>query len=490
MKRQLYLWHRWLGIVLCLPIALWLVSGIVMLFIGYPRLLQSEQLARLPVLNADQCCVAPAQALAAGGLTMAPTSLRLSSVGGEPRYLLTFAGQPEVAVDARTGERIKTVDKSEAEASALAFAQGARIHYVGLTQGDMWSSARALDVERPMHLVRIDDDAGRQLYLSRHSGRVLLDVTANERLWNWLGAWLHWLYFIHDVPWWAEIVIYLSLAGTVVVLLGQVVGLLRWRFSRPYRHGSHSPYRQGFMRWHHIGGLLFGVMLLTWIFSGMMSMRPWKLLDNQSQLSAVDYQGGTLAELASPWPMSRILQQIQASGLKPVELEWRMVAGDAYLTAYDGAGQSRVLAMKAPSTVMRQLPEALLIQAAQRMLPDQPVHATRLAHYDFYYFARGDNSMYSNMSRRLPMLRIAFDDPARTWLQIDPYSGAIVDTLDARRRLARWIFNLLHSWDWLPLLQRAWLREPMMIAFSLGGLVISVSGMVIGWRRLRSARPS
>ena len=31
------------------------------------------------------------------------------------------------------------------------------------------------------------------------------------------------------------------------------------------------------MRWHHLSGLLFAVVTITWIFSGLMSMNPWKL---------------------------------------------------------------------------------------------------------------------------------------------------------------------------------------------------------------------
>lgn len=31
MKRYLYLWHRWLGIVACLFMARWFVSGVAML---------------------------------------------------------------------------------------------------------------------------------------------------------------------------------------------------------------------------------------------------------------------------------------------------------------------------------------------------------------------------------------------------------------------------------------------------------------------------
>ncbi len=53
MKRYLYLWHRWLGIVACLFMALWFISGVVMLYVGYPKLTPAEHLAHLPVLQLE-----------------------------------------------------------------------------------------------------------------------------------------------------------------------------------------------------------------------------------------------------------------------------------------------------------------------------------------------------------------------------------------------------------------------------------------------------
>jgi len=485
MKRQLYLWHRWLGIALCIPMVLWLISGIVMLFIGYPRLLFSEQLAGLPVLDAKHCCIEPTQAMMAANPSLSPTNLRLTSIAGQPHYLLTYPGQAEIAVDARSGDVINQTSEQQALASASTFGQGAAAKYIGLVHQDAWSMARALDAERPFHVVYIHDDAQRRLYLSHTNGRVLLDVTKQERIWNWLGAWLHWFYIIRDVPWWAEIIIYLSLAGSVVAILGQVIGIMRWRFAQPYRSGSHSPYSQGFMRWHHIAGLIFGALLIAWIFSGMMSMRPWKLTDSRSTLVQADYQAGALFNMSSPWPMQCIVQHLLNTGLPVKEIEWHMINGQAYLTAYASTTQSLTLAMAQPGHAMQRLPTATLAQAAQAILPDKPIHLESVKAYDFYYFARAENSMYSNHARRLPMLRVRFDDAAHTWLHVDPYSGAIIEQLDERRRLGRWLFNLLHSWDWLPLLERPWLREPFMIIFSLGAIVISASGIVIGWRRLR-----
>jgi len=85
-------------------------------------------------------------------------------------------------------------------------------------------------------------------------------------------------------------------------------------------------------------------------------------------------------------------------------------------------------------------------------------------------------------------MRLRFDDPEQTWIYLDPASGEMVARHDQRQRLGRWLFNLLHSWDVQPLLERPRLREALIIAFSLGGLIICLSGTVLGWRRLQRQR--
>ena len=53
LKRWWYVTHRWLGIALCLLFAMWFVSGVVMMYVGYPKLTVHERLAHLPPLQAD-----------------------------------------------------------------------------------------------------------------------------------------------------------------------------------------------------------------------------------------------------------------------------------------------------------------------------------------------------------------------------------------------------------------------------------------------------
>ncbi|MDF8361750.1 PepSY domain-containing protein, partial [Achromobacter anxifer] len=58
-KRWLYLIHRWAGIVLCLFFAMWFISGMVMMYVGYPKLTPQERLAHLPPLDAAAIAVTP-----------------------------------------------------------------------------------------------------------------------------------------------------------------------------------------------------------------------------------------------------------------------------------------------------------------------------------------------------------------------------------------------------------------------------------------------
>lgn len=486
MKRYLYLWHRWLGIVAGLFMALWFISGVVMLYVGYPKLTPREHLAHLPVLAAPGCCVELAQVLSAAGSDPAPLSIRLTSVAGAPTYILVYPGPRKVAIDARSGQRRAATDAPQALAAARQFAPEAPAENLGWGEQDAWSLSRALDVDRPLWRVQVADAEERWLYVSGQTGEVVRDATARERAWNWLGAWLHWLYPLRGIGIdgaWSNLVIYLSLAATLMTALGLLLGVMRWRFRRPYRSGARTPY-QGAARWHHVGGLLFGVLALTWIFSGLMSMNPWQLFSSARPLSVAAYQGGDLKAAAFPLSAAEGLMLFRQDGLDARELEWRLIGGQGYLIGYDGAGRTRVLSM-VDRQVQRQFDPHTLQDAAWAIRPQAPLQVQTLQAYDFYYYGREAHSMLGHLEQRLPALRVRFDDPAQTWLHLDLYTGAIVAQLDQPRRASRWLFALLHSWDYWPLLAARPLWDVWMIVLSLGGLLISVTGVVLGWRRLR-----
>ncbi len=490
MKRTLYLVHRWLGIVLCLFMAMWFFSGVVMMYVGYPKLTPSERLAALPVLDGTHCCTSLPDILAAAGRTEPPTAVRLTSVAGRPRAIVSYGRTGLVAVDAVDGRRVQDVPANDALASARAFMPGVNAHHEALLEEDAWTHSKGLDAMRPLHRIQMDDPQSTVLYVSARTGEVVRDASGTERAWNWVGAWIHWLYpFRGGVVdrYWVDIVVYTSIVATVLSILGVLVGVWRWRFSGRFRSGSHSPYREPWMRWHHLLGLVFGTMTVTFIFSGLMSMNPFKVLDSgaprleQRRPAADRWQASHF--LLSP---GQALARLESAGFAPREVEWRVVQGRGYFLAWDGLGRSRLLEAEAGGgqpfesfsmAQMRAMGEALYPGA-------RVTEETVLKSYDTYYYSREPHTMGGGV-KHLPVLRLKFDDPHATWLHLDPSTGAVLNQLDNHRRAGRWLFAFLHSWDWLPLLERRPLWDVWMIALSLGGFIISVSGTVLGWRRLR-----
>lgn len=496
LKRLLFLVHRWLGVVLCAFFAMWFVSGVVMMYVGYPKLTTAERLRHLPELAADATLLPPRQALSAAGVSEPLKELRLAvASAGQAVYFAVPAGaghatghkaapgSAAVAVDARTGKRIPPTDEARAMASAAAYAGSATgLRYLGALDEDAFTHSRSLDAHRPLHRVQLDDADATLLYISGRTGEVVRDAPRTERLWNYAGAWIHWLYpFRGNVfdRYWTDIVNWLSIAGIVVAVTGTIVGIQRWRFSHAYRSGSRSPY-QGFMRWHHIGGLLFAAITITWVFSGLMSMNPWKIFDSGAPpLRAEALEGGPL-RLSALDAAPGVLLSAAGGGVR--ELRWSRSLDKTVVLAQAASGKPLLLDSQSAQPLT--IDAAALRAAVARLLP-QPVKSSEVLNaYDLYYYSRDEHTMTGGATKPLPVWRVAFADAHETWVYIDPHTGAVAGRSDSGKRWSRWLFAMLHSWDWLPLLERRPLWDLVLIALSLGGAVLSATGVVIGWRRL------
>ncbi|MBB1602873.1 PepSY domain-containing protein [Variovorax sp. UMC13] len=484
-KRWLFLVHRWLGIVACAFFAMWFVSGVVMMYVGYPKLTAEERLQHLPPLDASAPLMGPRQALDAAGLQGPLQSLRLAAASGGRAVYLAVPAQKRasVVIDAQTGAVLREVDPARVLASARAYAgPGVALHADGTIDEDAFSHSRGLDAHRPLHRVQLDDPAATRLYISGTTGEVVRDAPRAERLWNYVGAWMHWLYpFRGNVfdPYWADIVNWLSILGIVATLAGTVVGVMRWRFAGRYKSGSRSPYRGFMMRWHHITGLLFALVTLTWIFSGLMSMNPWRIFDSGAPALRVAAMNGGPLLIGERDAAPAVL--LAAAGREVRELQWERVDGRTLVLARGAAGRPLLLSSGGERTT---IDETALKAAVARLLPDAVARIEVLRAYDLHYYARDAHTMMGGTEKPLPVWRVVFDDANKTWVHVDPSTGAVLGRSDRTRRASRWLFAMLHSWDWLPLLERRPLWDIVLVLLSLGGAALSLTGVVIGWRRL------
>lgn len=511
-KRWLFLIHRWVGVLLCAFFAMWFLSGMVMMYVGYPKLTQAERLAHLPPLHSatqgPERLLEPAQALQRAGIDGPLSDLRLAMAsGGRAVYLVAPATQGRAAarrprklpattvIDATTGTVLQRVNMQHAVASASAFAQDAQtaIQHLGTVDEDAFTHSRALDVHRPLHRLHLGDPAGTIVYISGKTGEVVRDATLQERAWNYAGAWIHWLYpFRGNVfnDYWTDIVNWLSIAGIVLTVTGTVVGVMRWRFAGHYKTGSRTPYRSFMMRWHHVFGLVFALITFTWIFSGLMSMNPWKIFDSGAAPLRTEAMNG--GPLVLPAQAASVQALLSAAPPDTRELRWMRAVGHTVVLALSPTGAPVLLG--ATTAQPHTFAPGAVQQAAALLLPYPVAHTDMLRNYDLYFYDRAPHTMTGAGDKPLPVLRVVFDDPDATWVHVDPHTGAVLGRTDSHRRTSRWLFAMLHSWDWLPLLERRPLWDSVLILLSLGGTVMSVTGVVIGWRRLgiklRQPRPA
>ena len=508
-KRLLYLFHRWAGIVLCLMLALWFFSGFFMMYVDFPTQLRAERLMGEAPLDAAAVRLSPAEA--AAGLTAAdfrivgtpsrneerteapetPLAFRdvsLSSYLGRPAYTFTpdNGAQPR-SVLADTGEVVRDIDARLTVQAATDFAlrsglirpdEASRLRHRDVVQTDQWSVSSALNAHRPLHVIELGDEHSTVLYVSSRTGQVVRDTNARERTLNYLGSVTHWIYptVLRKYPdAWEWVVDILSAVAAVMAIAGLWIAILRWRFKR--RPGqSRIPYR-GLMRWHYITGAIFGVIVVTWAFSGLLSLNPGNFNPSRTPTAAQKqvFSGAPLPLEAYPIPAADSLPTDVR------ELKLTQYRGQPLWLATLGDGDTRQVPV-VPGANFDAPDVALLMKLAPGLMPGTAVaRQAVMTRYDDYYYSRHPE----RGEKPLPVLRVEFGDADRTWFHIDPATGQLLERSTSTNRVFRWLYNGLHSLDIRWLWERRPLWDIVMIVLCGGGFALSVIGVIAGVRRLR-----
>ncbi|MGY4343863.1 hypothetical protein ACVWXM_000327 [Bradyrhizobium sp. GM7.3] len=71
------------------------------------------------------------------------------------------------------------------------------------------------------------------------------------------------------------------------------------------------------------------------------------------------------------------------------------------------------------------------------------------------------------------------------WFDIDGADGNLLQRLDPSRRAYRWFYGALHTLDFPVLVAHPLLRDGLVVGLCSLGFLFSITGIIIGWRRLR-----
>lgn len=469
--------HRWLGIALCLLFSMWFASGAILIYVPFPSLSQSERLKQAGNVDVSRITVSPAEAIAGTAIDTLDR-VRLIARGSRPLYVLHPRGKPVVAVwadDGRSGA-LQTQDAALKVASRFSTAPIDRID--GPLAYDQWIVHNAFDSRRPFFRAHANDDAGTIIYVSQRSGEVLQRTRRSERAWNYAGAVVHWIYpTVLRRHWaaWDQVVWWLSLFGMLLAVIGIWLGIDRARIALRSRTGKISLYR-GWMRWHHVLGLCAGLFVLSWIFSGWLSMDHGRLfmLPDPTEEQVDRFRGISLAKAAENIDVG-VIQSLGSFQ----ELEINAVAGSGVLVARSGSEQRTYSMSSSGKSVAPELPMSLVLAAVQNAWPEFGVISSGQT---------GAGDVYSQLREsKLPAdtLRVQLNDVGETWVHIDPFSGEILMVMDRGRRLYRWLFNGLHSLDFPGLVNRRPLWDVVIVSLMALGFTFSLTGAIVGIKHLR-----
>ncbi len=246
--RFIYQCHKWFGIPLALMFIMWYCSGIVMLYHDFPRLKPSNR----PVENVDRSELAALW-------DELPDTLR--------NCRITFSGDRLQIMSG--GETFGAYSPDLNSLQSIAKSFGTTIQSVDTLQDiDKWTPFNSLTVHLPIYKITGEDDSF--TYVSSKTGEVVQHNTLSGRRWAWFGALPHYVYITpirRDVDLWRKVVIWMSGVSTISVIFGLVIAI---RFLIKRR--KLKIFKQRSWQWHYSWGLFFGIFMLSFIFSGMMSL--------------------------------------------------------------------------------------------------------------------------------------------------------------------------------------------------------------------------
>jgi hypothetical protein len=510
-RRAVILSHRYLGIALGLLVIMWFATGITMMYWGgMPRVTPEQRLDRLDPVDFARVQLTPAQAAERAGLD---SSSRVTLVTLLDRPAYRFGSRSSTVVFADSGEVLDELSLEQAQDVAASFTRtpASNVHYVRtLHDVDQWT----LQSRLPLQKFRVDDDAGTEVYVQPQTGDVAMMTTRSSRGWAWVSTIPHWMYFTGlrtNQPLWYRLVVWTSALACVLAVLGLILGVTQVR--RGFRRKAEAapvgrlsaaiPY-SGAMRWHYVSGVVFGVFTLTFAFSGLVSMEPWAWTNAPGLELPRDVLTGGPVDL-SRFKAHPPAEWDEILGNRPAkEVEFVRMLDEPYYIVRRSAVErdeddrerlhqpypirhARIeddrLLISADTFIIRRglFDQAALVERIEAGAPEaRVVEAQMLSEYDAYYYSRVGQVP-------LPAVRIKFDDPAETWVYVDPSLSQVVTAINRWGRVERWVYHGLHSLD-LPYLytsRPSW--DIVMIVLSLGGLASSGLGFMLGLRRMRRA---
>ncbi len=469
--------HRITGSLLSIMFVIWFLSGIVLIFQGFPHASRKDRFMHLKTFQPQQFDSLKAPLPTFKG----KTALELSF--GKPVYRVSGGRKAQDIFDAQTLQPITSFSQAQAESLATDFAKSSIKEVTIQNDLSQWIPWSYYEPILPFYKCTMNDKEHSVLYISKKTGTIVQRTTLKKRIAAWFGAIPHWIYLVQlrrHVDAWSWVIILLASIGIVVSISGIVVGIYRKK-----KKGI-TPYKKFWFKWHHWFGYFFGIFVFTFILSGLFSMISipnWMVGVNGDKTVSIRWNQNPKIDASKNITPREIVAALEKKE-EIRKIEWQTIFDTpTYFIYYNDYQRAEVYHLKNNQVVKapRFTLEAIQ-QKANALFPKLDPQVTVQKGYDSYY--RGSAMYYLPT----PAYKIEFNDERKTWLYINPDTGKRVGRYTKNSRLGRWLYSALHNFSFPFLRGHNTLRIVLLIIVSIFGLIISVSGLVLSKRFFKPKR--
>lgn len=478
LKKNFYIWHRYLGIVTCAVVFAWSLSGALHPLMSWFQPRPAKMMIDRPPLRPGDFGVSPEQALMLNRIGTYEDFNVVSFDEGTYYQVRTGPDRELLYFDTRDGVALAGGDEKYAVWLARNYLQdfSSPVSAVSVVS-DFDREYKVINKLLPVYRVGFERDDQMRAYVDTSSGMLgtlingtkgkMMAVFVNLHNWDWVG--------VSDRLRIGLLVTFASLV-VVMALSGLIVYGLFWKTFRPLTGSMDTP-RNRLKRYHRVLGLTVSVTMMLWGASAAYHAieKPDILAEARTRYATQEFglsdAGFPLAGLVSDTAGQPVVNvsMVRING----QSAYQVFRADRHVSYHDST--TGALIPGANDRYLRQLAGNFSGLDDSAIVSIRPV--TKF------------DKEYGFINKRLPVVRVEYNDTNRTRYFVEPVAGLLALELGDRKRLESYSFNILHKWSFLDWSGRM-TRDVIMIIFVTLQAVLSGSGLVmfVMWRRVTGRR--
>lgn len=464
--------HRVLGTVICLFFFMWFVSGLVLIYHHFPDITDEQKYEKaesLPSLLPDLHNILAYHQIEEGKVK----SLSIKSFQGQALFSIKtkdstylFCADTTQDVFPITSKTIDNVVKSWVNAPITKIDT--------IYQRDQWIMYSSYMHKMPMYKYYFNDAEKHQLYISTKTAEVQQMTDKHQRLWAWIGSIPHKFYIPairKNADNWIKLIQTAGIIALLAALSGIYVGadVLYRQYKK--RRELKSPYKMFEYKWHHILGLIFGIFMVTFAFSGTMALQkiPQWVIKTHGYYRVKDSQmRGSHLNLGN---FITDYRTILAQYPNVKRIKWTHFQDTP---VYDIIANNERICIDASSVEPKELflSSENIGKAIHKLHKKEVYKISLINEYEEYYISK-----WSKLP--LPAYKVTIKNDDHSCYYIDPKTGDF-KYLNKSKEAKKWIFSGLHYLNIKWLLLHPILWTIAIWTLCLGGASVSFTGIWLG----------